>query len=358
MSNSRKYRRSMEPARGRKVSDGPAMSDEELAALTRSWNELTDEVIEMIATNGQADADMEQWLHRKLDELSELYGGGAMAVGAVGSCTTLASHILMHEPVVGDVAGAIETADWLDTPKETRAAERLAAAILAAAAGMPGSEVACLIELFEKPSADALGAALGVWMIFCALGTAVGVGIDFCDAERDDLDDTDLDDTERDDAEREDAERDGIGSERLPADPERLVAGAADIEVLLETALEATGLAAGLIAALASGEDNNALALARSVSAFGAEEETAVCLGLLGVIEESSASALRAVGEAIQQVLDAVDGHDFEERGDETIGAALVSLASDALAADPQRPTAQVIADIERRVALVRAASR
>jgi hypothetical protein len=348
MSNSRKYRRSMEPARGRKVSDGPAMSDEELAALTRSWNELTDEVIEMIATNGQADADMEQWLHRKLDELSELYGGGAMAVGAVGSCTTLASHILMHEPVVGDVAGAIETADWLDTPKETRAAERLAAAILAAAAGMPGSEVACLIELFEKPSADALGAALGVWMIFCALGTAVGVGIDFCDAERDDLDDTDLDDTERD----------GIGSERLPADPERLVAGAEDIEVLLETALEATGLAAGLIAALASGEDNNALALARSVSAFGAEEETAVCLGLLGVIEESSASALRAVGEAIQQVLDAVDGHDFEERGDETIGAALVSLASDALAADPQRPTAQVIADIERRVALVRAASR
>jgi hypothetical protein len=353
MSNSRKYRRSMEPARGRKVSDGPAMSDEELAALTRSWNELTDEVIEMIATNGQADADMEQWLHRKLDELSELYGGGAMAVGAVGSCTTLASHILMHEPVVGDVAGAIETADWLDTPKETRAAERLAAAILAAAAGMPGSEVACLIELFEKPSADALGAALGVWMIFCALGTAVGVGIDFCDAERDDLDDTDLDDTDLDDT-----ERDGIGSERLPADPERLVAGAEDIEVLLETALEATGLAAGLIAALASGEDNNALALARSVSAFGAEEETAVCLGLLGVIEESSASALRAVGEAIQQVLDAVDGHDFEERGDETIGAALVSLASDALAADPQRPTAQVIADIERRVALVRAASR
>ena len=314
-----------------------------------TWSELTDEMIGMIGPDGEVRSDLDEWLHRELDELSDRYGGEALALGAVRSCTTLASHILVHEPVVGDLADAVEKAPWLETPKEKEAAERLVVAILAAAAGMPGTELACLLGLLEESSTRALTASLGVWMIFCALGSTVGIGVDFCGA---DLDDPDLGfDFDFDLA--------GVGSGGL-VDLSDLDAGTEDIDVLLETAPAAAGLAAGLIAAVRSGEQTTALALARSVSAFGAEEEAAACLGLLGAIDESSAGLLRAAGEAleaIQEIL-ADDDDDFDDGEAEMIGTALVALARQALARDPERSTSQVVADVERRSGLARAASR
>lgn len=126
---------------------------------------------------------------------------------------------------------------------------------------------------------------------------------------------------------------------------------------------DASGLAAGLIAALRSGDETTAAEIARSVSAFGAEEETATCLGLLGATDESGAGLIAAAGEAvavIQQAVAAGDDEEDDDAGEEDgrIGAALRSLAGQALERGPQRSTSEVVAEVDRLVGLVRAVPR
>lgn len=333
MSNSRSHRRSLEAARAGKPTHSRVLSDEELELLGSAWSGLTDETIETIGPDREPRADLGEWLGREIEKLSERYGTGAVAGGAVSSCTQLASHILEHEPVVGELTGMIEQAPWLSTPGEKAAAERLALAILAAAAGMPGADARCLGELLSESADDAVAASLGVWMLFCTLGATVGIGLDFCDAPTLDLD--------------------ALGELDAPDGADE---AAEDLEMLLGIAPDAAGLAAGLVAAVRAGDRTTTLALARSVSAFGAEEETAACLGLLGASDDSGAALGLAASGAVGAVRDAADEDDDD--ADELIGAALGSLADRALAAGPGRSTSQVLAEVERRIELVRSVLR
>ena len=346
MSNSRKYRRSLEATPGNKRRESRDLTEEDIQAMTLEWAELTDELIGTMGTAGKETArpDLDEWLEERLEHISALYGGGALTAGAVGSCTALSSHILVHEPLVGEVGEAIEAAPWMEPPGQRAAAERLATAILAAAAGIPGADLQCLGELRDEMGAGALAVAIGVWMVFCTLGAEVGVGLAFCG----DDDDPDL----------------GLGGLDFdtPLDLDSLNAigeHGEDLEMILELAPDASGLAAGLIAAVRSGDETTALALARSVSAFGAEEETAACLGLLGAHDESGPSLTIAASEAVEVVQHAIEDEDEDEdEDDEVIGAALRSLAERAAAAAPERSTREVVAEIDRRIGLIRAVSR
>ena len=179
MSNSRSYRRHLQPVEGSSSYEKRKLSDAEFDRAVAEWIELTDEVVPLLSSGAYERAAA--LLGKRRDELERQWGAVACTVGPVIAASQLTAHVLFHVGGFEDLGDKLESSKALREQNRIDSARVLAQGILADAAGIDTSALNAAVALLDRVDEDAAAIAIVVWGIFCAAGAEYAIGAAWCD---------------------------------------------------------------------------------------------------------------------------------------------------------------------------------